>query len=374
MQKQNIKDLLLRYKSGDCTEEERALVENWYLNWEEGSFDLSEHEFLDDLALIKKDLPKPKKWNIFYYRVAAAAVAMITLSVAFHFIFNPNSGSDKNDMVARQQPAKIIPGSNKAILTLADGSTVVLDGNAQVDSINQFGVKISKSADGKLAYSKGKGSKVSDVYNTLTVPRGGHYNVILPDGTKVWLNAASKLRFPIAFNGRERKVELSGEAYFEVFENKAKPFKVVCDYQEITVLGTHFNVNAYEDESFIKTTLLEGKVRITKDSEHAVLTPGEQSVTSESSSSIKLLKDIDVQESIAWKNGLFVFEKESIYSIMNKISRWYDIEVEYRGNLKGKEYSGNISKFEEVKEVIKTMELTGTIQFKFEGRRVIVMP
>jgi transmembrane sensor len=382
MLKPDIKDLLNRYKSGNCTAEERSLVESWYLNWDTASFDLSDQELLADLSRIKKELPRKMSNNTFYYRAAAAAVALITLATTFYFLSYRNA--DKNQMIAAAS-GKIVPGSNKATLTLADGSTVVLDAGTQLDAINQFGVKIRKSADGKLAYFSDKNGKAANVYNTVSTPKGGQYQITLPDGTRVWLNAASKLRFPIAFTGNERNVELSGEAYFEVAKmmvkgkgnegNRARmPFFVKTDQQTVEVLGTHFNINAYSDETFTQTTLLEGSVKVTKGSSKALLSPGQQAVNNSASPVITIRNDVDVQESVAWKNGLFMFEQESIFSIMNKISRWYDIVVEYRGDLKGKKYSGNISKFEEVTEVLKTMQLTGTIQFKIEGRRIIVMP
>ncbi|WP_205945875.1 FecR family protein [Pedobacter hiemivivus] len=372
MHKPNIKDLLERYKSGDCTNEERSLVESWYLNWETSSFDLSDQELLADLALIKSELPGKKGRMFFYYRIAAAAVVLFTLATAFYFFIYP-SASDKNQS-ALANSSKIVPGSDKATLTLADGSTVVLDANTPLEGINQFGIKIQKSAEGKLVYQGGKTAEVANAYNTISTPKGGQYEVTLPDGTKVWLNAASKLRFPVAFSANERNVELSGEAYFEVAKDRQRPFKVKSAQQEITVLGTHFNVNAYSDDAFAKTTLLEGSVRVNKGSSQALLTPGQQAVSNTGSTVINVRKGVDVNESVAWKNGLFMFEQEDIFSIMNKIARWYDIEVEYRGDLKGKKYSGNISKFEDVTEVLKTMQFTGTIQFRVEGRRIIVMP
>lgn len=372
MHKPDIKDLLERYKSGDCTEQERSLVETWYLTWDTPSLDLSEQELISDLELIKQELPRKRRRIGGYFQITtAAAVVLITLTAVFYYF---NYREPVRNLVNPIELGKIVPGTNKATLTLADGSTVVLDAATPIDGINQFGVKINKSEEGKLVYVSDKNAKVADAYNTIITPKGGQYEVTLPDGTKVWLNAASKLRFPVVFAGNERQVELSGEAYFEVARDRKKPFKVKAEQQEIMVLGTHFNVNAYKDDAFTKTTLLEGSVRVNKGSAQALLTPGQQAVSNAGSAVINVRKDVDIQESIAWKNGLFMFEQEDIFSIMNKISRWYDIVVEYRGDLKGKKYSGNISKFEDVTEVLKTMQLTGSIQFKIEGRRIIVMP
>lgn len=369
MKKEDIKDLLDRYKSGDCSPEECTLVENWYLTWDTGSFDLSEEEFLADLALVRKDLPGKRKHRLFSFKAVAAVAGLITLSLVYWFGYHQPVDKNKTTAVTA-----IVPGGNKATLTLSDGSTVALDARSSLQEINQSGVRISKPENGKLVYSNAKALAAVGAYNTLSTPKGGQYEVNLPDGTKVWLNAASTLRFPVAFAQNERRVELTGEAYFEVAKDSKKPFVVKSDQQQITVLGTHFNVNAYRDEDFTKTTLLEGSIRVNKGVAQTLLIPGQQAISGAASALITVRKNVDLSESIAWKNGLFLFEDEDIFSIMNKISRWYDIVVAYRGDLKGKKYSGNISKFRDVTEVLKTMQLTGTIQFKVEGRRIIVMP
>jgi transmembrane sensor len=371
MHKPDIKDLLDRYKNGDCTEEERSLVESWYLTWDISSFDLSDQELLADLAAIKKELPGRRRRLSVYFQVAAAAVVLLTMAAAFYF-FNYPSASVKQGVTMKSSD-KIVPGSNKATLTLADGSTVVLDAKTTLDGISQHGVKIHKSAEGELVYIADKNAKAIDLYNTVSTPKGGQYEITLPDGTKVWLNAASKLRFPVTFAANERNVELSGEAYFEVTKDRKKPFKVKAEQQEITVLGTHFNVNAYNDDTFTKTTLLEGSVRIDIGSSQALLTPGQQAVSSATSPIINVRKDVDLQESIAWKNGNFVFNHENVYTIMKRIARWYDVEVDYKGNFDQKSYSGTISKYESVTDVLKIMELTRTVKFKIEGRRITVM-
>ncbi|HWW40381.1 FecR family protein, partial [Pedobacter sp.] len=199
------------------------------------------------------------------------------------------------------------------------------------------------------------------------------YQLKLPDGTLVWLNSASSLRFPTQFAGKERSVELDGEAYFEVAKNKEMPFKVHVRAMEVRVLGTHFNVMAYDDEESISTTLLEGSVKVSNALQTAVIRPGQQA-SLKKSSGILGVEEVNTVEAIAWKNGKFLFADEDIETIMRRISRWYNVEVEYRGNLSDKNFAGSISRYENVSEVLKMLELTGTIHFKVEGRRIIVMP
>jgi len=375
MQKHDIKQLLERYKEGTCSEEELAILERWYLNWKTQPFNLSENELMSDLQEIKSRLPKKQRFKGFYYRIAAAAFILITLGTAFYYNNLNKSSLPKNSPKELVKQDEILPGGNKATLTLANGKTILLDAVASGKILQEPGIQISKTADGMVVY------KVTELknshqlsFNTISTPKGGQYQVLLPDGTKVWLNAASQLRFPVAFTGNDRKVELSGEAYFEVAKNKDKPFKVLTTHQEIEVFGTHFNVNAYANEAITKTTLLEGKVRVTKGKTTAWLKPGQQALNSATSANLMVKEVSDLSEAVAWKNGLFMFDNEDIYTIMNKISRWYDVDVQYVEDLHGKTYSGNISKFKEVTEVLKTMELTGTIHFKIEGRRILVMP
>lgn len=280
---------------------------------------------------------------------------------------------------------EIPPGGNKAILTLANGAKIVLDDAKAGVLATQSGINIRKTEDGQVIYdvsqAAAKGSELT--YNTISTPRGGQYQVVLPDGSQVWLNAASSLKFPTVFRGKERHVELSGEAYFEVAKNKAKPFRVTSGNQTVEVLGTHFNINAYPEEANIKTTLLEGSVKVSlasagKDEVERFLKPGQQAKTG---ADIQVY-EVDVSQAIAWKNGYFVFSHENIESIMRKISRWYDVDIEYKGNITKDGFVGSVSKFEKVSEVLSLLELTGSVHFKIEtqganqqtGRRIIVMP
>jgi hypothetical protein len=264
------------------------------------------------------------------------------------------------------------PQSSRATITLANGHKIYLDSTAKGILIRQGNVKLQKLADGEIIYS---GSSTNTEYNTLTNPRGSRpVTMTLTDGTKVWLNAGSSLTYPVAFTGKERKVEITGEAYFEVSRNTSRPFTVkkVQDDASILVLGTHFNVNAYDDEAVMKITLLEGAVKVSKGTNSSLLTPGQQAELKDGS--IRLINDADMDEVMAWKNGKFQFgEKTDIETIMRQLARWYDVETEYRGKV-NRHFWGSISRDANVSQVLKMLETTGIVHFKIEGRKVIVMP
>jgi ferric-dicitrate binding protein FerR (iron transport regulator) len=314
------------------------------------------------------------------FRWAAAAVILITLSVGGWLYFSGGWDKDSNKALYAND---IQPGGNDAILTLADGSEISLTDAGKGKLLETAGVSIVKLADGQLMYTANEepektGTEVT--YNTITTPRGGQYQVNLPDGSKVWLNAASSIKFPTSFAPqKERRIELSGEAYFEVAKNKRQPFKVLTPssekdrMQEIEVLGTHFNVNAYEDEPETKTTLLEGSVRVSVPVSGAAaqLLPGQQSIMK--NGALQTV-NVDTEEAVAWKNGNFIFAGEGIESIMRKISRWYNVEVVYQGKIQPNNYIGTVSRFSDVSEVLGILELTKAVHFKIEGRRITVMP
>lgn len=396
MKKTEAKELLQKYKEGICTEEEKALIETWYLLYKpRNPVSLGETEHEQDVKEIWAALnlhgQKPRiPW---LPRLAAAAIILVAVSAGLYFLNRPA----KLQPVSKVQPAKnnILPGGNKAILTLADGSKITLDDAANGEIAKQAGMSITKAPNGQLIYSiaksrpstsadglSGRANNSKILYNTIETPKGGQYQINLPDGSKVWLNAASKLRFPASFTGNERKVELSGEAYFEVAKiastagkgqkNAAIPFKVVSKNHVVEVLGTHFNINAYTDEPSIKTTLLEGSVKVLQPESNnsQLLKPGQQAKVAET---IQVVKT-DTQKAIAWKNGVFEFKSQSIASIMRQISRWYDVEVLYQGDIAGETFSGSISRYASVTEVLEMLELTGYVTFKTEGRRITVMP
>jgi transmembrane sensor len=281
----------------------------------------------------------------------------------------------------------IVPGGNKAILTLADGSTIILDSAANGMLSQQGSTKILKTSSGRLAYSSSTGELVPTgreeaVYNTVSTPRGGQYEIVLPDGSHAWLNAASSLRFPAAFSGKERTVELTGEGYFEVTKNPNQPFKVYFSSPTgggregaVEVLGTHFNINAYHDEANIKTTLLEGAVKVLKDDQSVVIKPGQQaSVSHQSQRSHSIpVQTVDTEEAIAWKNGKFQFNQADIKTVMRQIARWYDVEVVYEGAVSAEKFEGEIPRNSTLADVFKILEISA-VHFKTEGRKIIVMP
>ncbi|SEW00832.1 FecR family protein [Chitinophaga sp. YR573] len=259
-----------------------------------------------------------------------------------------------------QPPQDITPGGNKAILTLGDGSTVTLD------SANRLIRQGIRQTGGQLVYDA-QSTAIS--YNTLTTPRGGQFQVRLPDGTMVWLNAASSLRYPTTFTGGERRVEISGEAYFEVVKDPRQPFKVKIGEQgEVEVLGTHFNVDAYPDESSINTTLLEGAVRVNN---KVVLKPGQQAQAA--NNSIKTINNANIAKVMAWKNGLFNFEDASLREVMQQLARWYDLQIVYEQNVPDMYFEGEMSRDMNLSQVLDGLQKTG-VRFRIEaGKRLVVL-
>jgi ferric-dicitrate binding protein FerR (iron transport regulator) len=306
-----------------------------------------------------------KRW----ISVAAAAIILITAGL---FFFKPQPHTTRLASRKERYRNDIAPGSNKAMLTLANGTVIILN-QAQNGLITKQGqTSVNKVSNGLLSYQAVASANSPIQYNTVTTPKGGEYQVILPDGTAVWLNAASSLKFPTAFTGTERDVELTGEAYFEVAKNKAMPFKVTANNVKVEVLGTHFNVNAYDDESALKTTLLEGSVKLSNGSEHVMLIPGQQGSLGRQGGSFQVAT-VDTDDAVAWKNGNFSFAKEDIQSILRKVARWYNVDIVYQENAPKKQIWGTVSKFENVSEVLKMIELTGVAHFEIEGRRITVM-
>jgi len=263
------------------------------------------------------------------------------------------------------------PGGDKAVLTLANGSSILLDSAHNGTLTRQGDTRVLKLANGQLAYRAPTAEQSATLYNTVATPKGGQYQVTLSDGTRVWLNAASSLRFPTAFAGAERKVEVTGEVYFEVAHN-TMPFIVKKGDMEVRVLGTHFNINAYEDETDMKVTLLEGKVNITQRKDQQLLSPGQQARI-KTGEAIAVNSTVNLETVMAWKNGLFDFNSADIKTIMRQISRWYNIEVAYEGNIPDRQFSGKISRNTNASNVLKILELSN-IHFKMEHERIVVMP
>ncbi|MDO6433692.1 FecR domain-containing protein [Flavitalea sp. BT771] len=312
------------------------------------------------------------------------AVAAILLLVAGKFIFHlAGSGSIPAKHSTNEPLAKAAtdcpPGTQNAILTLADGTRIALDSAANGNLAQQGNTKVIK-LNGQIAYaSNGKTTGGEPLLNTISTARGNQYMLILSDGTKVWLNAASSMRFPTAFKGTERKVEITGEAYFEIAKDPAMPFKVMAGGGEIRVLGTHFNVNAYADESTVKTTLLEGAVAVEKENTRLVLSPGQQAKFRPQTKSpgsgkpITLIRDVDTGHETAWKDGYFWFDNTDLPTLMRQVARWYDVEVEFKGNVTDDSFSGKVSRSVPLSRLLKVLEQY-EINFKIEGKKIIISP
>jgi transmembrane sensor len=303
--------------------------------------------------------------------------AAIVICVASSIIYYHRDGQLNTPVISNvNMQSDILPGSNRAVLILSDGQKISLN-NAKIGKLaNQSGVQVSKIDDSTLVYeSRPIIAKGPILYNRIETPKGGQYQVTLPDGTKVWLNATSSLRYPLEFPGKERIVELTGEAYFEVARSKGKPFKVFTPLEKVIVLGTHFNINAYSDELNTKTSLIEGSVRVANISftEERILKPGQQSILNHKNQKFEV-NHIDVEEVIAWKNGYFMFDEEPLESILRKLARWYDVDIDYSsapatGSLS---FNGTLSKYNNVSQVLSKLELTRLVRFEIRGRKVLV--
>jgi ferric-dicitrate binding protein FerR (iron transport regulator) len=300
---------------------------------------------------------------------AVAAAFALLASAGWIFYLSSSRKAPAEPIAAA--PVVITPGGNKATLTLSNGSAILLDSAQNGDLALQGNINIRK-VDGQVVYKNGQEKETSSslAYNTLTTPKGGQYQLVLSDGTKVWMNAASSLRYPAAFTGADRTVELNGEAYFEVAKNPSKPFRVLLNGMDVQVLGTHFNVMAYENESAIKTTLLEGSVRVNSDAQHAQLSPGQQ-VQHKPNTDFKVVNDVDVEEVVAWKNGYFQFNRDGLDVVMRQIERWYDVEVAYVGKISERQFGGKISRSSNIEDVLKILRLSN-VSFRIEGKKIIV--
>lgn len=392
-----LKDLIEKYIANSCTKKELEqllfMIENEketeFLTqtlkdyWEKSGKETTLRESELDLkfALLMKEAKhetpvvsmasakRKRRWNFQY---AAAVIIICMLSVSVYFLFKPKQqhqiSKTENIQIEKND---VPPGKNKAVLTLADGSSIILDTAANGTLTTQGNSKIL-NLNGMLSYNTLKNKSSEVLFNTISTPKGGQYQLMLADGSKVWLNAASSLRFPASFVGKERKVELLGEAYFEVAKNAAMPFKVKVNGMEVEVLGTHFNINSYDNESTIRTTLLEGSVKINKNNSSSLLKPGEQAQMNKAGE-IKIIKDADVEEAIAWKEGKFQFDRADIHDIMRQLERWYDVDVEYQGTISS-HFGGTISRDVNLSQVLNMLHLTGEVRFQVEDRKVVVMP
>jgi transmembrane sensor len=377
MDNQDIIKLLNKYNQGQCTEQEKAWIETWYLNQQTKPLNHPIEELARDLDEVEQKLIEHTTIRriTLWPRIAAAASILFFLSIGGYFLLHKQA---PQQIAQNQIHNNIVPGGNKAIITLSNGKQVSLT-DAKIGTISREGDEIiKKTGDGTVSYEN-NGSSGSDHqldYNTITTPRGGQWSLTLPDGTKAILDAASSIKYPVNFIGHERKVEITGQVYFEVVHDAAKPFRVMTKGQVIEDIGTKFNVYAYDDEPFIKTTLVDGSVKISipgtpslLESAKVILKPGQQTVLQNNKLTVS---DANIEEVLAWKNGYFRFNDENIESIMRKLSRWYNIEVEYKGDLLDKKFEGEIPRKTELSQVLKVLELAN-VHFTVEGKKIIVM-
>jgi ferric-dicitrate binding protein FerR (iron transport regulator) len=343
--------------------------------WEYQSLNTGEQTFINEA-----EENTPSNHRVYFLRKWGWAAAIILLMGISVYLLTANNSSSKKRAVFAERAAKmdIAPGKAGAILTLADGSQVVLDslGNGIVASQNGADIVLK---NGQLTYDLTRNAVDKIVYNTMTTPKGRQFQLTLPDGTQVWLNAASSLRYPTVFTGMERKVEVTGEAYFEVAKNIKIPFRVnVNNKAEIVVLGTHFNVSAYENEKSLNTTLLEGRVSIQANQKiqpNVILQPGQQAqINQQTATGIKVVNEVDVDKVMAWRNGVFNFEGATLDEVMKQLERWYDIEVVYEKGIPNTTFFGKISRLNNLQELLTILEKSN-VRFRLEAdRRLIVTP
>lgn len=341
----------------------------------------AESERISALIESRIDMPTDKKSiristfrkliRLPYFKIAAIAASACIIWLIWPQKQDLPSQSQSVPTVSAEDP--ILPGNDKAILVLSNGKQIILDSVDNGLLATEKSVAIKKENAGSIAYVNATSQNPNTgtpTYNTIKIPRGGQYQVVLPDGTKVWLNAQSSIRFSPEFSGHQRLIALEGEAYFEVAKDHTRPFRVTVKNSTVEVLGTHFNMMAYPDEPMMKTSLLEGSVKIIHGDQTHLIHPGEQAVVNGKIT----VSTANVFESVEWKNGNFNFENEKLETIMRKIARWYDIQVDYQANVTDASFVGTIPRSQSINEVLKYLELTGVVHFNVKGRRVTVMP
>jgi len=371
----NQRRLIKRYKENIASEKELQALFGM-INTNEINAAIEEDMNEEIAALDADPLVHPYKKKISWYKYLVAAMILMAITAGVFYLYpsKPNTQAKVSKAIN-----DILPGKNMAYLTLSNGKKVILNNLSNGVILQEGDVNITKAASGQIVYTgtdKTDLPNTDNAFNLIETPTGGQYQVVLPDGTRLWLNAASSLKYPTSFKGaKNRKVELTGEAYFEVAKNKAQPFIVKTNSQEVQVLGTHFNINSYADEPEVKTTLLEGSVRVTamdingQRKAERILKPGQQCVLTDAAINIK---NVDTDEAVAWKNGQFMFTSEPLTAIMRKVSRWYNVEVDYKGTTANKKFTGTVSRYSNVSEVLQTLELTNGVHFKLNGRKITV--
>lgn len=373
MDEKHLIDLLDKHNKGLLSEDEQQELFRWYGKQGHDLKDLSPEQIYQAKATVagRLGISCHRKSTHIKSVMRYAAVVLSILGLSAVLWVYTQKASDDTEIAAVEEELEILPGKDKAILTLIDGSTIDIEELAIGQIKRLDGFSIMKTEQGEIKYLDVDTQLSVVSKNILEVPFGGQYHVVLSDGTKVWLNAGSKLTYPVQFDETQRVVDLEGEGYFEVAKQNA-PFKVKSGVQEVEVLGTHFNINAYKDEDYIKTTLLEGSVRV-RTSEHRplLLKVGQQSVVGGHDLSVR---EVEVDEILAWKNNFIQFSNNNLEEIMRQISRWYNVEVVFEDeSMKTKTFSGKISKYESVNQVLDMLSMTESVRFSIEGRRINVM-
>lgn len=386
---QQLEELLSKFNTGKCSEAERDLLETWYrsFDWNHPRPDMP----VAELARLKEEtwsgIQKGKAatapaeivnggFNKYVlitrrWRYVAAAIVLVIAGMA---IYNSMHRQKKHDsaspIVAHPPIIDINPGASKAQLVMADGKVISLDAAGTKTLKETDGTCIDQQS-GKLVYTGTQANSETVLFNTLSIPRGGEYQLVLPDGTKVWLNASTSLRFPTRFTGNERKIFLKGEAYFEVMENRQMPFHIeVGNDMKVEVLGTHFNIMSYEDENDTKTTLVEGKVKVTCQSNTLVLSPSRQAIWDKRKGSLTSA-EADVEKAVAWKNGMIEFHDDDLPYIMRQVSRWYDVDISFAGTPPVGLYTGSIRRQAKLEKVLEILQVAG-VRFRTEGKKIVV--
>ncbi|WP_113662358.1 FecR family protein [Pedobacter nanyangensis] len=369
-------EIIERYNAGTCTLQEKAMVEQWYETIETPDFDLPEermeevlYEAWKGINAAKKRVRQQKTWR----RIAVAASVLLVVGIGIYTMLGRNNQTITDSATAI---ASIKAGTPKAMLTLSNGERISLADAQQGKLADDGGTEITKTADGEIIYTPQapKGGAIG--LNTIETPKGGEYQIVLPDGTKVWLNAASTLKYPASFGAlNERRVTLSGEAYFEVAHNKAKPFKVVSAGQTVEVLGTHFNINSYADEERTLTTLAEGSVQVAlSNGSTEKLKPDQQAINTGNKLNVQ---PADLQTTLAWKNGKMYFKKADLPTIMRQVARWYNIEIQFKGDPSKQYYTGGVARSSNLATLLKIFQSSG-IHFSIEntpkGKILIIEP
>ncbi|MCF6405518.1 FecR domain-containing protein [Chitinophaga filiformis] len=379
---EQISRLADKWLKGTISQEEKALFEAWYNSVPEGTVEWhdetahSSRELREQLLQQIRDRMEEKRPLTLYKRIpvrylgaaAAVIVLMIATGIYWYTVRKDQPSSIANN---KEAAARLKPGGNKATLTLANGAVITLEDEQNGALGQQNNTKIIKLNNGQLVYNseQGKAGSTPAVLNTLSVPRGGKYNITLADGTVVWLNAASSMTFPAAFTGRERQVTLNGEAYFEVAADASRPFIVKVGDMHIRVLGTHFNVMAYNDEQSVNTTLLQGAVKVQSAGGEALLKPGQQAKM-DHTGNLKVVR-ADIDAAIAWKNGLFSFNNASIEEVMREVARWFDAEIVYPDGIPQDRFQGEIDRNSDITAVLKILEASG-VKFTVQGHKIMV--